>query len=128
MENSFPTFEQLKQYIRGHPAATICEIRDNFDQRGDSVISITKPKCKKKQLILAFDINADFFAYLQSFMREDYVPTDDLSDEDVEAALLRILDAELKSLEPLQKLSKEIDEDIQDLVDLKRLDEDPETS
>jgi len=61
-------------------------------------------------------------------VREEYVPSDALSDEDVEAAMMRIADRELKSLEPLQKISKEIDEDIQDLVDLKRLDEDPESS
>ena len=73
-------------------------------------------------------LNKTYNVAYSAVVREEYVPTDTLSDEDVEAAMLRILDAELRSLEPLQKLCKEIDEDIQELVDLKRLDEDPESS
>lgn len=72
-QQSFPTYLELKQFIMKHPLATICEIRDKFKQNGDETISIKKPGCKNKQLILAHGINADFFKYLQTFIKEDYV-------------------------------------------------------
>ncbi len=73
MEQTFPTFLELKQFIEDNPRATICEIRDKFHQQGDSVITIKKPECKNKELVLAYDINSDFFTYLRTFMKEDYV-------------------------------------------------------
>ena len=73
MEQTFPTYLELKQYIKENPQATICEIRDKFNQQGETVISIKKPNCKNKELVLAYDINSDFFKYLQTFMKEDYV-------------------------------------------------------
>ena len=70
---TFPTYRELKKFIIEHPWATICEIRDKFKQNGEQTISIKKPGCKNKQLILAYGINADFFNYLQKFIKEDYV-------------------------------------------------------
>ena len=73
MENIFPSFLELKNFIINNQKATICEIRDNFNQKGDIIVSINKPNCKKKQQILAYDINPSFFKYLQEFIKEDYV-------------------------------------------------------
>jgi len=73
MEQSFPTFLELKKFIQDNPEATICEIRDKFNQTGEAVISIKKDKCKNKELVLAYGINSDFFEYLQTFIKEDYV-------------------------------------------------------
>ena len=72
-QTTFPTFLELKRFINENPQATICEIRDKFNQHGEDVISINKPKCKNKELVLAYGINSDFFKYLQTFMKEDYV-------------------------------------------------------
>ena len=76
MEHSFPTFLELKQFITYNSQATICEIRDKFEQHGDVVVTrLTrlKPNCKKKEMVLAYNINGDFFEYLQNFMKQDYV-------------------------------------------------------
>ena len=73
MAQPYPTFLEIKQFIKDNPRVTICEIRDKFNQRGEAIISIKKPKCKNKELILAYGINSDFFKYLQTFMKEDYV-------------------------------------------------------
>ena len=72
MAQNFPTFLELKEYIIEHPRATICELRDKFNQQGDDVISIKKKNTNQKQ-VLAYAINGDFFEYLQSFMKEEYV-------------------------------------------------------
>ena len=42
------------------PDATICEIRDKFGQKGDSIIST-------KQYVLAYSINSEFWCHLQEF-------------------------------------------------------------
>ncbi len=42
-------------------------------------------------------LNKTYNVAYSAVVREEYVPTDTLSDEDVEAAMLRILDAELMS-------------------------------
>ena len=76
MEQTFPTFLELKQFIKENPETSICQIRDKFNQRGDAIISMTKDKCKKKQLILAYSINENFFEYLEDFMKEEYVICD----------------------------------------------------
>lgn len=73
MKQTFPTHLELKHFIKENPCTTICEIRDKFKQNGEDIISITKPECKNKQLILAYGINSNFFRYLQTFMKEDYV-------------------------------------------------------
>jgi len=75
-ENEFPTYLELKQFIKNNQKATVCEIRDKFNQSGDSVISIIKPNCTKKKIVLAYSINGLFFQYLQEFMKEDYVICD----------------------------------------------------
>jgi len=72
----FPSFLEIKEFIEENPRSTICEIRDKFNQSGEDIISQLKPNCKQKQLILAFNINSDFFAYLQQFIKEDYVLCD----------------------------------------------------
>jgi len=76
MEQTFPTFLELKQFIKENPQTTICEIRDKFNQCGNAIISMPKDNCKRKELILAYHINEDFFEYLQDFMKEDYVICD----------------------------------------------------
>tara|TARA_B100000900_G_C20545964_1_gene702536 strand:+ start:99 stop:458 length:360 start_codon:yes stop_codon:yes gene_type:complete len=73
---SFPTFSELKKFIEENPKATICEIRNEFKQEGEDVVSIKKPNCKKKELIVAYSINGEFYRYLQSFMKEEYVICD----------------------------------------------------
>jgi len=69
MTQALPTFAELTHFIYQHPRATICEIRDEFNQKGDSFITI------KKQVI-AYGINSEFFDHLQEFMKEDYVECD----------------------------------------------------
>jgi hypothetical protein len=71
--STFPTFSELKQFIIERPRASICEIRDKFNQRGDDIIMQKKENCKKKMEVLAYGINADFFEYLQEFIKEGYV-------------------------------------------------------
>jgi len=73
MEQNFPTFLELKQFISEHPKSTICAIRDKFNQIGDAVIIIKKPTCKNKEFVLAYNINREFWKYLYTFMKEDYV-------------------------------------------------------
>ena len=73
MAQTFPTYLELTQFIKEKPLSTICGIRDKFNQTGKSVVCIKKPGCKKKELVLAYGINKDFFEYLQSFMKEDFV-------------------------------------------------------
>jgi energy-converting hydrogenase Eha subunit F len=68
-----PTFEQIRGFILSHQDATVCEIRDHFNQKGNSIMSRLKPGCKKKELVLAYGINGDFFTHLQNFMKQDYV-------------------------------------------------------
>tara|TARA_B100000131_G_scaffold314449_1_gene351294 strand:- start:157 stop:474 length:318 start_codon:yes stop_codon:yes gene_type:complete len=69
---SYPTYSKLKEFIKS--PRTICEIRDKFNQKYDSnIIERPKPGCKVKTCVLAYDINPDFFRYLQSFMKLDEV-------------------------------------------------------
>jgi hypothetical protein len=72
----FPTFQELKNFIKNNQRVTICEIRDKFNQKGSDICAIIKPGCKNKHLILAYSINKDFFTYLQKFMKNDYVAID----------------------------------------------------
>jgi hypothetical protein len=64
---SLPTFDEIKGFIQTHPAATICEIRDHFKQRGD------KHFCATNKQIVAFNIKEDFWVHLQQFIKQDYV-------------------------------------------------------
>ena len=75
-EQQFPTFVALKNFILENPKSTICEIRDKFEQHGDDVVTRLKPNCKNKEMVLAYNINGDFFGYLQNFMKQDYVLCD----------------------------------------------------
>lgn len=88
MSQKFPTFLELTEYIIEHPRATICELRDKFNQHGDDVV-ISKIKKKSNQKkVLAYAINGDFFKYLQSFIKEcKYV------DVDIENMARRISDS-----------------------------------
>ena len=70
---NFPTFLEIKDFILNHQRATICEIRDHFNQKGDDVIFSANPDCKKKVFVLAYGINGDFFDHLRDFMKQDYV-------------------------------------------------------
>lgn len=70
MTSVFPTFAELKQFIKENPKTTICQLRDKYNQKGESIVCI---KENKKTKVLAYGINSKFFEYLQSFMKEDYV-------------------------------------------------------
>jgi len=74
--SDFPSFSVLREFIRENPKASICEIRDEFNQCGDDVVSRHKPGCSQKQLVLAYGINGEFFRYLQSFIKEEDVVVD----------------------------------------------------
>ncbi len=73
MEQVFPSFLELKEFIKERPEATICEIRDHFNQQGDDIVGVLKPGCKKKMWVLAYGINEKFFEHLQEFIKEPYV-------------------------------------------------------
>lgn len=73
MAQKFPTFLELKEYIIEHPRATICELRDKFNQHGDDTFI---KETFNKTIVSAYDINGDFFKYLQNFMKEEYVDVD----------------------------------------------------
>ncbi len=67
---NFPSFEEIKEFIKNNEKATICEIRDKFNQQGDDIVSMM---INNKEYVLAYGINAPFFNYLQEFMKNDYV-------------------------------------------------------
>jgi hypothetical protein len=70
---SLPTFQELKQYIKSNPQATIWQITNHFNQQGEYVWSVPKPDCKKKMLIVGFNMKLDFTNHLVSFIKKDYV-------------------------------------------------------
>ena len=37
LNSTFPSYEDLKEFIKQNPRATICEIRDNFNQKGEDI-------------------------------------------------------------------------------------------
>ena len=76
MAQPFPSFRELREFITNNEGATICEIRNHFNQRGNVVVTRPKPKCKNKQLVLAYGINGDFYTHLTNFMKEDDVIVD----------------------------------------------------
>ena len=88
-KETFPSFDKIKEFIVSHQKATINEIKTYFKQSGEDIITISKPNCKNKKLVLAFNINGKFFEYLQEFMKNDFV----LCDTDKMACL--ISDSEL---------------------------------
>ena len=74
--SDFPSFSALRDFIHKNPKVSICEIRDEFNQCGDDVVTRPKPECSQKQLVLAYGINGEFFRYLQTFIKEDDVIVD----------------------------------------------------
>lgn len=76
MKSQFPTISELKQFIYEKKRATICEIRDKFSQRGNSTICIKNSDCNKKDLVLAYNINKEFWDFLKIFMKKAYVRCD----------------------------------------------------
>ncbi len=74
---NFPSYDEIREFIIDHDGATICQIRDHFNQGGDSEITMLKPNCKKKKYLLAWNINEDFFHYLQDFMKQEYVKVEE---------------------------------------------------
>lgn len=40
--SALPTLDQITAFIKAHPAATICEIRDNFGQHGEQTYVLYK--------------------------------------------------------------------------------------
>ena len=73
MAHNFPSYEELKQFLNDNPDSTINEIKAYYNQNGDEFISFTKPNCKKKQIVWAYNINYQFAKYLQTFMKQEYV-------------------------------------------------------
>ena len=69
MAQPLPSFAELSDFIYQNPRATICQIRDKFNQKGDSYITIMNE-------VIAYGINSEFFEYLQEYMKEDYVQCD----------------------------------------------------
>jgi len=59
----YPSFNQLREFIEAHPRTSVCEIRNHFNQRGNDIISLTITKHK----------NGEFFTYLFTFLKQDYV-------------------------------------------------------
>ncbi len=66
----FPTFKELKDFIISKPGATICEIRDQFSQKGDDCVTQVDGK---KKYVVAYHINGAFYLHLVKFIREPYV-------------------------------------------------------
>ena len=58
---------ELKEYVRANHRVTICGLRDAFGQAGDCIVR------KGAGIVLAYDINKDFYEHLLVFMEEDYV-------------------------------------------------------
>ena len=69
MAQSLPSFAELTHYIYQNPRATICQIRDNFNQKGDFHITVGKR-------VIGWGMNSEFCDQLQEFMKEDYVQWD----------------------------------------------------
>ena len=67
---NFPTFKEIETFIRAQQSVTICQIRDYFHQKGDSVMIF---KLHGKIYVSAFGINPAFYRYLQTFMRQPFV-------------------------------------------------------
>ena len=70
---TFPTYDEIKQFIIDKPRATVCEIRDRFDQRGNhwGVTEFRGEEC-----LVAYGINGDFYTYLLKFLKQDCVEWD----------------------------------------------------
>ena len=72
--SNYPSFDNIKAFIKCNPSSTICEIKKYFKQDGDDVCSNFR---NGKKLVLAYSINSDFFCYLQKFIKQDYVSVDE---------------------------------------------------
>jgi hypothetical protein len=67
LDRNFPTYLELKQFIEAKQKATICTIRDLFNQKGEDTIY------NSQNQVLAYSINSEFFMYLKTFIEQDYV-------------------------------------------------------
>lgn len=65
-----PTFDQLTAFLKAHPAATICEIRDHFGQRGEHTFTTKEGRNSR---VVAYGIDKSFWRHLQQFMKQDCV-------------------------------------------------------
>ena len=81
MSSPFPSFLELRAFITMKPRATICEIRDHFNQVGDNIVETI---IDRKKYVVAHSINGKFYNYLQDFMKEDDV----IVEEDMIASLI----------------------------------------
>lgn len=73
MKHTYPSFRQLKDFILHHPQTTIRQIQEHYHQQGQDVIAYETPHGEEEQVILAYNIQKDFFVYLQSFVKENDV-------------------------------------------------------
>ena len=50
MEQTFPTYLELKHFIKENPCTTICEIRDKFKQNGKILLVLQNQSVKINNL------------------------------------------------------------------------------
>ena len=75
-ENNLPSFDEIKQFIIERPWATICEIRDKFNQKGEFSCGYLKEGCKTKMEIYAYGATEQFGPHILEFIKQDYVELD----------------------------------------------------
>lgn len=66
--SSFPSFQELKEFILKNPRCTIRELCNHFKQNGeDNIMSLDG------KYVFACGINVEFWRHLQQFIRQEYV-------------------------------------------------------
>jgi len=66
---TYPSFAELRSYLQTHPRSTICDIRDYFHQQGTDILYSPSPEYT--YVVWAYDIQQDFFHYLQIFIQTE---------------------------------------------------------
>jgi hypothetical protein len=70
---SFPSFEEISEFIRNEGEVTFLNLRDKFNQHGENTICF--PTYDGEEVVVAYNINGEFFKYLQEFIRKNNVGT-----------------------------------------------------
>jgi len=62
----FPTYDEIKEYVKTKGKVTVYDLVKNFNQRGEDVIEsiINGKKC-----ILCFGVKKEFFEYLEELIK-----------------------------------------------------------
>nr|QBK92283.1 MAG: hypothetical protein LCPAC304_06300 [Pithovirus LCPAC304] len=69
-----PSFEKIAAHLKENPGSTIQELAEAFDKTDDdTVITMLKPGCKKKNYVVAVNVQSDFWTHMQRFSNEPYV-------------------------------------------------------